>query len=265
MGKLNYLPDQHLNVLSNASDEELRVFTNILIKDKDGLLRKSEDLTLQDEVKNYELHTTYINNSEYPKYPSKYWDLVCAEYQYFGGNTIANTMRGHGVAYEEILEDVCSKMKVNYPAHASVEQKEMNLLMKVLTDSLDNMTQEQKEALLRELEINTTNYTAQAVAIALQSAIRLGGFASYQVAVIIANVIAKQILGHGLSLTINAGISRAIGVLAGPIGWAITLLWTLIDLAGPAYRVTIPATIYIASLRQMLNNKQFESKLLEKS
>jgi len=39
-------------------------------------------------------------------------------------------------------------------------------------------------------------------------------------------------------------------VLTGPIGWVITGLWTAIDIAGPAYRVTIPTVIQIAVLRQ---------------
>ena len=39
-------------------------------------------------------------------------------------------------------------------------------------------------------------------------------------------------------------------IFAESIGVTITTLWTAIDLAGPAYRVTVLATIYIASLRQ---------------
>ena len=39
-------------------------------------------------------------------------------------------------------------------------------------------------------------------------------------------------------------------ILTGPIGWVITGLWTAIDIAGPAYRVTIPAVIEIVVLRQ---------------
>ena len=38
-------------------------------------------------------------------------------------------------------------------------------------------------------------------------------------------------------------------ILIGPIGWAITSIWTIIDIAGPAYRVTIPACIQIAYMR----------------
>lgn len=39
-------------------------------------------------------------------------------------------------------------------------------------------------------------------------------------------------------------------ILTGPIGWVITGLLTAIDIAGAAYRVTIPAVINIAALRQ---------------
>ena len=43
---------------------------------------------------------------------------------------------------------------------------------------------------------------------------------------------------------------RTASILTGPIGWAIMGAWTAIDLAGPAYRVTMPSVIYIALLRQ---------------
>lgn len=41
----------------------------------------------------------------------------------------------------------------------------------------------------------------------------------------------------------------------GPIGWAITGLWLAVDIAGPAFRKTVPAVIHVAMLRQMLKNK----------
>ena len=45
-------------------------------------------------------------------------------------------------------------------------------------------------------------------------------------------------------------LSRSLSVLAGPIGWALTAAWTAYDIAGPAYRVIVPAVIQIAYLRQ---------------
>lgn len=88
---------------------------------------------------------------------------------------------------------------------------------------------------------------------AVQSAIKLGGFASYKVAVIVANAVARALLGRGLSFAANAALTRWIGVFAGPIGWAVTIAWTALDIAGPAYRVTIPAVIQIAYMRVKAN------------
>ncbi len=42
------------------------------------------------------------------------------------------------------------------------------------------------------------------------------------------------------------------GVLAGPIGWVITGALVSVNLAGPAYRVTVPACVLIATLRLKL-------------
>ena len=39
-------------------------------------------------------------------------------------------------------------------------------------------------------------------------------------------------------------------VFAGPVGWAVTAIWTIFDIASPAYRVTIPCVLHIAMLRQ---------------
>lgn len=59
----------------------------------------------------------------------------------------------------------------------------------------------------------------------------------------LANAVAQTLLGRGLSLALNAGLAKYISVFAGPIGWLVTVLWTLVDVAGPAYRVTIPSVI----------------------
>lgn len=176
----------------------------------------------------------------------KYWDLIAAEIQGYGANTFATMFRaGKGVLYKEVLTDACDKMKVNYNSNSTVEMIEMNLLMKILTDSMDKMTPEQLQEIVKDLDLKTINFSKEAIIIALQAAVRLGGFASYQVALIVANAIARAVAGRGLALVANAGLARAIGVFAGPIGWVITGLWTAIDIAGPAYRVTIPSVVQI--------------------
>ena len=80
---------------------------------------------------------------------------------------------------------------------------------------------------------------------------RAGGFASYKITLIIVNAIAKTILGRGLSIAVNASFARGLSVIVGPIGIILTALWSVYDIAGPAYRVIIPCTILIAAYRKM--------------
>ena len=75
---------------------------------------------------------------------------------------------------------------------------------------------------------------------------------SYQIAMVVANGVAKALLGRGLTIAANAGLTRAIGIMAGPIGWAISALITIPAISGPAYRVTLPAVIQIAAMRQQM-------------
>ncbi|GAA8784687.1 hypothetical protein BTM142_04890 [Helicobacter pylori] len=54
----------------------------------------------------------------------------------------------------------------------------------------------------------------------------------------------------------KVALKKTLGILAGPIGWAITGALVSINLAGPAYRVTVPACVLIAALRLKLKAEQ---------
>ncbi len=51
-------------------------------------------------------------------------------------------------------------------------------------------------------------------------------------------------------------LKKVAGILAGPIGWVITGALVSINLAGPAYRVIVPACVLIATLRLKLKAEQ---------
>ncbi|PDX03191.1 flagellar biosynthesis protein FlgG [Helicobacter pylori] len=59
-----------------------------------------------------------------------------------------------------------------------------------------------------------------------------------------------------MSLGANAALTRGLSILTGPVGWIITGVWTAIDIAGPAYRVTVPACILVTTLRKKLKAEQ---------
>jgi len=236
---MGYKTDRHLEFLAYCGDESLHQLVQILTKDKDGDGRWTESLTSSDKYKKHS-----------PKH-SNYWDEIAAELQHFGGNTIANTWRGHGVDYREILLEVCDKMNVNYNKKSEIPVIEMNLLLKILEEAMADMSEEELKIIADELDLKTTSFTANAMSIALQMAIKNSGFMAYRIAMIVANAIAKALFGKGLAFATNRTITQTMAIFAGPIGWTITGVWTAIDIAGPAFRVTIPSVIQIAFLRQM--------------
>lgn len=235
-----YRYDPDLEFLEKIDSKDLNDLVYCLTHDKDGTVRLTEELT---------------NSALYKRHNPdhhQYWELIAAEIQCFGANTFVTLFRGgKGVEYREVLTDVCDKMKVNYSKDAPVERIENNLLLKVLNDALEKMSPEQLRELADSVGIkNVTLFTPEAMLGVFQTVFRAGGFKSYQLTVIIVNAVLKALIGRGLQFASGAALTRTIGVLTGPIGWAITGAWTAIDVASAAYRVTIPAVIQIAALRQ---------------
>ncbi|WP_293652135.1 YaaW family protein [uncultured Campylobacter sp.] len=197
-------------------------------------------------------------NDEYKRYyPNHhmYIERIMEEIQLFGGNSFANLFRrNQGVLYREILCDVCDKMKVNYSSNVDVKQIEQDLLIKILNDHLKTLNARELEEFLKELDLvdktkTAISYTPQTASAIVQAAIKAGGFKSYIIILKTVNMIWKFLFGKGLPILANATIARIIGIYTGPVGWAITGAWTAVDLASPAYRVTIPMCLLMAKLR----------------
>lgn len=175
-----------------------------------------------------------------------------------GSNDIATLFRGgDGVSYAEVVLDVGEKLKAKVNKNNTVEKNEELILIKMFEDALERMTDEEKRAVFRSMGINERDIPIGAISTAIiQNLLReFGGFYIYQITVIVANMVSRALLGSGLSFATNAALTRTLGALLGPIGWIATGLWLVIDIAGPAFRKTVPAVIHIALLRSMLLNK----------
>ena len=188
---------------------------------------------------------------------TKYAEEILQEIKDFGGNTIANAFRGGGPRYREVLEDVADKIgipDVGRNQHRVVEL-ERQLLVKLLKDSMDSTEGKERkeiEAALEEAGLSAKDlsaFTSGGAATAVIAA-KLSGFAVYRISLIVANSVAKHLLGRGLSFAANVALTRSLAAFTGPVGWIITGLWTLLDVSGPAYRVTVPCVIHVAMLRQ---------------
>lgn len=175
-----------------------------------------------------------------------------------GSNDIATLFRGgDGVPYEEIVLDVGEKLKAKVEKTKSVPQNEELILRKMFEDALERMTDDEKRAIFRSMGMEERDIPIGPIGVAvIQNLLReFGGFYIYQITLIVANMVSRALLGAGLSFATNAAITRTVGALLGPIGWIATGLWLAIDLAGPAYRKTVPAVIHVALMRTILLNK----------
>lgn len=236
---IKYREDNDLAFLQYCDNDDLELLVDFLTKNKNGNERLSQELLSEERFKNCE-----------KKY-SKIWDLIAGELQLFGADSIATIFRGRkGVLYRELLIDVCKKLKVNFNPKSEIELIESNLLLKIVEKAIEKMTEEEKREFAERMNISITNLSTVAIMVALQGVIRLGGFASYQLALIIANSVAKLLAGRGLAFAVNAGLTRSLSVFTGPFGWALSVLLTIPMISGPAYRVTIPCVIQVAYMRQ---------------
>lgn len=239
-----YKQDSDLEFLQFCDNEDLSILVDFLTKDKKGNDRITSDLLSDDRFNNCK--------GNY----KRAWDLIATELQYYGGDTILNIIRRHGISYREILTDVCKKLKVNFNKKSSVEKIETNLFLKIIEDSLEKMTDEQKREFAKGMKLNLKHASSVAIMAALQSAIIAGEFTSYKIALYVANSVAKAILSRGLSFGVNAGLARGLAIFAGPVGWVITSILTIPMFSGTAYRVTIPSVIQVAYMRQKYLNKE---------
>jgi len=126
-------------------------------------------------------------------------EKVLSELCEYGGNTIANLFRGHGVDYAEVAYDVACALK------PWLDDKPFS----------EGDIEACERYVLKRMEVQEDDLTK------LIDAVRA--------------TVGKQVA--------RQQVLRALSV--------VLLAWTVIDIAGPAMRVTIPGVTYVALLRKL--------------
>ncbi len=234
------MADKDLDFLYQCSNEQLKLLADFMLYDKDGKLRWTEEISSTQAFKLY-----------YPHEMVKLVPTLIDELQKFGGNSFFNFFRGHGVSYREILIAVCKQLDVSYHKDASTELIEHYMLQKFLIMSVEKMTEEDVHHLSEKL---TKESLAKQIGLLKAGSplfIRL-------TTMLITQMATKYGLKQAANLVAKFAGGRAFAVLAGPIGWVLSLGWVAFDIAGPAYRVMIPCTITIAYLRMVYDKSEDE-------
>ncbi|WP_187865082.1 DUF3944 domain-containing protein [Helicobacter pylori] len=244
-----YRYDSDLEFLKRLSSSDLKDLFDILVYDEDGTLRMNEELTSSTEYQRC--------GHDYAKYPRR----IAEELQHYGGNSFMNFFRNEGVLYKEILCDACDHLDINYNERSATSLIEQNMLSKLLKDSLEKMSGREIKELCDELGMTNIDKVIgenkQVLIASVLTLFKADGSHSYALAVSVADAMVRQTLGHGLSSVVGkVALKKTLGILAGPIGWVITGALVSINLAGPAYRVTVPACVLVATLRKKLKAEQ---------
>lgn len=227
-------------LLQQASNEDLEPLVEYILK------AKTESLSDHADFKR--------SKPDHRRYAGAIFD----ELRLFGGNSFANLWRKSGPSYIELVRDVAGKFKVKNAGSLELTELEEALVQSILRQALEKSSGEERRALeeiLREAGLDNSKMAALLSGSALSGLVvpAVARLILYRSSIVIGNSIAQQVLGHGLRSAVVAGGTfaggRAVAALAGPVGWVVAGVWTAVDLAGPAYRVTIPCVLHIAMLR----------------
>ncbi|WP_433971950.1 YaaW family protein [Tunturiibacter lichenicola] len=231
--------DELVSILQQGAESELDGLVACLLQG--GITCQLKRLTVYKA--NQPHHRVYVND-------------IAAELQKFGANTIASAFRsGKGVAYREIVQDVADRLGIS--REGTTMDIEKCILQKLAEKFWEGATAEQRLALLNQVGVRDYSLVARpALPAAVISAVHLSGFAAYQFTVIVANAIAHAVLGRGLSLAANAGLTKGVSIFAGPPGWCLVAFLTAHSIASEAYRVTIPAVVQVALIRSAIEARR---------
>ncbi len=230
---VTYLHDEDLDFLQHCSEEQLADFARLLTHNEKGKARLSSVLSHNELFKAMEGH---------PEQHRRNWQLIAGEFQHYGGDSIANKLRGHGKQYRAILLDVAKRLKLKADKSMSTFEIEQQLLEHFLRHTWQKMDAAHKQEFLQAVDAKVSKLEELLPLLMKDRSLAKGvsHLLSTQLTRILRTHAAMSILGHGLL--------RGAG-LGGPVGAALNGVKAI---SGSAYRVTIPAVLQIACLRRMM-------------
>lgn len=231
--KVSYLNDEDLVFLQHCSEEQLARLALLMTHNEKGKRRLSSAL-LHNEL--------YMSMAGHPEQHRRNWQLIAGEFQHFGGDSIANQIRGHGKLYRDILRDVAKRLGLKADKTMPTAAIEKQLLEQFVRHAWKRMNDEQKARFHAAIQLRVMEVEALLPQLIDHHRLEHGieHLLESQLGHILHKHAAVSVIGHGLM--------RGAG-LGGPVGAAVNGVKAV---SGSAYRVTIPAVLRIACLRRLI-------------
>ena len=227
--------DPDLQVLHFADDQALAHLVRHLTRSETGQARAAQSLLSEPRFKKA--------GQEY----SKVWDLIGAELQHYGGDTLVNLVRRKGVTYREILRDVCKSMWLHVDETKSTAQIEEDLLASLHQVLWMETMQKHGKTISFPVEVPSefSGDIEQLVRDDLSAALGLGKRMQSYISVLRIAVLFGELKRQSLTTLVNGQTAKLVSdALYGS---------ALLDVSGPDFEVTTPAIFFIAYLRRSLN------------
>jgi uncharacterized protein YaaW (UPF0174 family) len=224
-------------LLRQAENEDLEPIVQLILS------APSQTLTIKPA---YREHTGDHKN---------YVDELVYEITSFGGNSLANIVRGHGVPYAEMVRDVASKLSIKPSVNDTTATLEEKIILKILKLSYDRMEVEDRIALgeLINLSVSTDGQDGSFPEEEVSS--RLASSASSLAGDRIQNAIEIAARSAKMRQTLigafrSVAAKFATAPLGGPVSWMIAAGQVVYDFFGPNYTRAIGLIAQIGLLRQ---------------
>lgn len=259
--QLSFRKDRDLLVLGMASHEDLVKLASVMTIDtSDGRPRRSEQLTSDPKYKDAKEKGNLRDA----------WSSIAAELQAFGGDSFANAARrvvkGHnGIAYREILSDVCSHLKLQLKQDPDIVVMEDQLLSGLVLRRPDAISKQKLDDAIGKAaqDAGIPHVSKQHKSTADMVKHLLADARSNY---LLATIVAAGTLQAQRNLT-NVSIRAIASLLAPRVAAALTpvlpvaaVVSTLKLLSSPAYRVTLPAVLEVCRIRRMVLLDRFGEK-----
>ncbi len=171
-----------------------------------------------------------------------------------GGSTIMSALRKwNGVPYAAVVRDVAGKMNVKTEPDEPVFSIELKLLEEMIRRYLQNASPGEREQVQRYLEQAGKEHRIRVGEIA-RGSLAVGTMAMMvkRIGQHAAAEIVRQVVLRNAAQKVASEAARRATQIA---GWGVPFLnvvfvgWTVADIAGPAFRKTVPTVLEVALLR----------------
>jgi uncharacterized protein YaaW (UPF0174 family) len=202
-----------------------------------------------------------LNLFDNPRAKSELVTLVDQQIRYYGSADLAYLKRiiasdgDGGVSAEEVIEDVCAKLKVSLKHGGSNELRLEKMVNAVVEKELLSKTPEELSAAFKKIGVGNADHdlimehlksNGKAAVLPILLEVLGPKVAMGIVETIIVALIAKFIGQKAAQQLVKELIKRNPWVnVLGPVIWVLSSLWLAYDLQGPAYRKTVPICLYL--------------------